>query len=69
VISYYAPSFDGKYVVAGIPPLVPKTLLFACLIQAQDTKRRCHRPRTFGSPSWMHDNRSFSLQPLAETHA
>lgn len=65
VISYYAPSFDGKYVVAGISAAGSED----AVIRVFDTSTGHETGDTidralFGSPSWMQDNHSFSYNRL-----
>jgi prolyl oligopeptidase len=73
VISYYAPSFDGKYVVAGISAAGSEDAVIRVFDTSTGRETGDAIDRAlFGSPSWMHDNRSFfynRLQKLTPTSA
>src|SRR5258708_36890104 len=73
VISYYAPSFDGKYVAAGISPAGSEDAVLRIFdtSSAKETGDVIDRAQ-FGSPSWMPDGRSLlynRLQKLEATSA
>jgi prolyl oligopeptidase len=73
VISYYAPSFDGKYVAAGISAAGSEEAVLRVFETntGKETGDVIDRAQ-FGSPTWMPDNRSLlynRLQPLASTSA
>jgi prolyl oligopeptidase len=73
VISYYAPSFDGKYVAAGISAAGSEDAVLRVFetSSAKETGDVIDRAQ-FGSPSWMPDGRSLlynRLQKLEATSA
>jgi prolyl oligopeptidase len=73
VISYYAPSFDGKYVAAGISPAGSEDAVLRVFETStgKETGDVIDRAQ-FGGPTWMPDNRSLlynRLQPLTPTSA
>src|SRR6266849_900557 len=73
VISYYAPSFDGKYVAAGISPAGSEDAVLRIFdtTSAKETGDVIDRAQ-FGSPAWMPDGRSLlynRLQKLEATSA
>src|SRR5260370_27613249 len=73
VMSYYAPSVDGKYVAAGIPPAGSEDAVLRIVntSSAKETGDVIDRAQ-FGSPSWMPDGRSLlynRLQKLEATSA
>jgi len=73
VISYYAPSFDGKYVVAGISAAGSEDAVIRVFDTSTGRETGDAIDRAlFGSPSWMRDNHSFfynRLQKLTPTSA
>ena len=73
VISYYAPSFDGRYVAAGISAAGSEDAVLRVFdtSTAKETGDVIDRAQ-FGSPSWMPDGRSLlynRLQKLEATSA
>jgi prolyl oligopeptidase len=73
VISYYAPSFDGKYVAAGISAAGSEDAVLRVFDSStgKETGDVIDRAQ-FGSPTWMPDGRSFlynRLQQLTSTSA
>jgi prolyl oligopeptidase len=73
VISYYAPSFDGKYVAAGISSAGSEDAVLRVFdtTTGKETGDVIDRAQ-FGSPSWMPDGRSLlynRLQQLTPTSA
>jgi prolyl oligopeptidase len=67
VISYYAPSFDGKYVAAGISAAGSEDAVLRVfdVSTGKETGDVIDRAQ-FGSPSWMPDNRSLVYNRLQE---
>jgi prolyl oligopeptidase len=73
VISYYAPSFDGRYVAAGISAAGSEDAVLRVfdISNGKETGDVIDRAQ-FGSPTWMPDGRSFlynRLQLLTSTSA
>src|SRR5260370_9658986 len=73
VISYYAPSFDGKYVAAGISAAGSEDAVLRVfdVSTGKETGDVIDRAQ-FGSPSWLPDGRSLvynRLQELTSTSA
>ena len=73
VISYYAPSFDGKYVAAGVSAAGSEDAVLRVFdtSTAKETGDVIDRAQ-FGSPAWMPDGRSLlynRLQQLTPTSA
>jgi prolyl oligopeptidase len=73
VISYYAPSFDGKYVAAGISAAGSEDAVLRLFDTStgKETGDVIDRAQ-FGSPTWMPDSRSLlynRLQQLTSTSA
>lgn len=73
VISYYAPSFDGKYVAAGISAAGSEDAVLRIFDAGtgKETGDAIDRAQ-FGSPAWMPDGRSLlynRLQQLSATSA
>ena len=67
VISYYAPSFDGKYVAAGISAAGSEDAVLRVfdVSTGKETGDVIDRAQ-FGSPSWMPDGRSLLYNRLQE---
>jgi prolyl oligopeptidase len=67
VISYYAPSFDGKHVAAGISAAGSEDAVLHVfdVTTTKETGDVIDRAQ-FGSPSWMPDGRSFAYNRLQE---
>ena len=67
VISYYAPSFDGKYVAAGISAAGSEDAVLRIfdVSTGKETGDVIDRAQ-FGSPSWMPDGRSLVYNRLQE---
>jgi prolyl oligopeptidase len=73
VISYYAPSFDGNYVAAGISAAGSEDAVLRVFdtVGQKETGEVIDRAQ-FGNPSWLPDGRSFvynRLQKLTSTSA